>query len=311
MSDKQVVGVDVSKQFLDVSFPDGHVERCGNDQVGIEDLAGRLKAVDLVVMEATGGYESAVATALLGAGLRVAVVNPRQVRDFARATGRLAKTDRIDAVLIAAFGRAVEPQIVPLPDDKAKELQGLLVRRAQLVAMRVQEKNRLELMHPGMRRGIKEHIAWLEAQIDKLDIDLTAGLRSSPAWRAKDELLQSLKGVGPITSGMLLVALPELGHLDRREIASLVGVAPFNRDSGKMRGRRAIYGGRGRIRTLLYMAATSAIRWNPVIRTFYEQLKERGKPHKVAMVACMRKMLTILNAMVRDGTAWNPQIKPI
>jgi len=311
MSDKQVVGVDVSKQFLDVSFPDGHVERCGNDQAGIEDLAGRLKAVDLVVMEATGGYESAVATALLGAGLRVAVVNPRQVRDFARATGRLAKTDRIDAVLIAAFGRAVEPQIMPLPDDEAKELQGLLVRRAQLVAMRVQEKNRLELMHPGMRRGIKEHIAWLEAQIDKLDIDLTAGLRSSPAWRAKDELLQSLKGVGPITSGMLLVALPELGHLDRREIASLVGVAPFNRDSGKMRGRRAIYGGRGRIRTLLYMAATSAIRWNPVIRTFYEQLKERGKPHKVAMVACMRKMLTILNAMVRDGTAWNPQIKPI
>ena len=311
MSDKQVVGVDVSKQFLDVSFPDGQVERLGNDQAGIEQLAGRIKAVDLVVMEATGGYESAVATVLLGAGLRVAVVNPRQVRDFARATGRLAKTDRIDAVLIAAFGRAVEPQIVPLPDDKAKELQGLLVRRAQLVAMRVQEKNRLELMHPGMRRGIKEHIAWLEAQIDKLDIDLTAGLRSSPAWRAKDELLQSLKGVGPITSGMLLVALPELGHLDRREIAALVGVAPFNRDSGKMRGRRAIYGGRGRIRTLLYMAATSAIRWNPVIRTFYEQLKARGKPHKVAMVACMRKMLTILNAMVRDGTAWNPQIKPI
>lgn len=311
MSDKQVVGVDVSKQFLDVSFPDGHVERCGNDQAGIEDLAGRLKAVDLVVMEATGGYESAVATALLGAGLRVAVVNPRQVRDFARATGRLAKTDRIDAVLIAAFGRAVEPQIMPLPDDEAKELQGLLVRRTQLVAMRVQEKNRLELMHPGMRRGIKKHIAWLEAEIDKLDVDLTAGLRSSPAWRAKDELLQSLKGVGPITSGMLLVALPELGHLDRREIAALVGVAPFNCDSGKMRGRRSIYGGRGRIRTLLYMAATSAIRWNPVIRTFYEQLKERGKPHKVAMVACMRKMLTILNAMVRDGTAWNPQFKPI
>jgi transposase len=311
MSDKQVVGVDVSKQFLDVSFPDGHLERCGNDQAGIEQLAGRLQGVDLVVMEATGGYESALATALLAAGLRVAVVNPRQVRDFARATGRLAKTDRIDAVLIAAFGQAIEPQILLLADDKAKELQGLLVRRTQLVGMRVQEKNRLELMHAGMRRGIKKHIAWLEAEIDKLDIDLTAGLRSSPAWRAKDELLQSLKGVGPITSGMLLVALPELGHLDRREIAALVGVAPFNRDSGKMRGRRSIYGGRGRIRTLLYMAATSAIRWNPVIRAFYEQLKARGKPHKVAMVACMRKMLTILNAMVRDGTAWNPQIKPI
>lgn len=311
MSEKQVVGVDVSKQFLDVSFPDRHLERFSNDLAGIGELSGRITGVDLVVMEATGGYESSVATALLAAGLRVAVVNPRQVRDFARATGRLAKTDRIDAGLIAAFGQAIEPQILLLADDKAKQLQGLLVRRSQLVAMRVQEKNRLELMHAGMRRGIKKHIAWLEAEIDKLDVDLTAGLRSSPAWRAKDELLQSLKGVGPITSGMLLVALPELGQLDRREIAALVGVAPFNRDSGTMRGRRSIYGGRSRIRTLMYMAATSAIRWNPVIRAFYEQLKGRGKPHKVAMVACMRKMLTILNAMVRDGTAWNPKINVI
>ena len=238
--------------------------------------------------------------------MRVAVVNPRQVRDFAKATGRLAKTDRIDATVIAAFGVAVEPHILQIPDEDARELQALLVRRSQLVAMRVQEGNRLGLVQGAMRKGIKKHIDWLEKEIDKLDIDLTAGLRSSPAWRAKDELLRSLKGIGPLTSGTLLVALPELGCLDRRAIAALVGLAPFNCDSGKMRGRRSIYGGRSRIRTLLYMAATSAIRSNPIIRAFYERLKSRGKPHKVAMVACMRKMLTILNAMLRDGTPWTP-----
>lgn len=311
MNDKPVVGIDVSKQSLDVALPDGQVIHVGNDESGIGQLLGQLKAVDLVVMEATGGYETQLATALVGAGLRVAVVNPRQVRDFARATGRLAKTDRIDAQLIRAFGLAIEPQILQLADEKAQALQALLVRRGQLVAMRVQEMNRLGLMHGTMRKGLKQHIDWLEQAIGQLDIDLTAGLRSSPAWRAKDELLQSLKGVGPVTSGTLLVALPELGRLDRRAIAALVGVAPFNRDSGKMRGRRAIYGGRSRIRTLLYMAATSAVRSNPVIRSFYDQLKSRGKPHKVAMVACMRKMLTILNAMVRDNTPWTPELKPI
>jgi transposase len=311
MNDKAVVGIDVSKETLDVALPDGQVIQVGNDESGIGQLLGQLKVVDLVVMEATGGYETQLATALVGAGLRVAVVNPRQVRDFARATGRLAKTDRIDAQLIGAFGLAIEPQILQLADEKAQDLQALLVRRGQLVAMRVQEMNRLGLVRGAMRKGLKQHIDWLEQAIGQLDIDLTAGLRSSPAWRAKDELLQSLKGVGPITSGTLLVALPELGRLDRRAIAALVGVAPFNRDSGKMRGRRAIYGGRSRIRTLLYMAATSAVRSNPVIRAFYQQLKSRGKPHKVAMVACMRKMLTILNAMVRDNTPWTPQINPI
>lgn len=310
MNDKKVVGIDVSKATLDVALlPDGQTLQVGNDAAGIEELARRLKAgrFDLVVMEATGGYETAVATTLVAAGLRVAVVNPRQVRDFAKATGRLAKTDRIDAQVIAAFGMAVEPHILQLPDEKAQELQALLVRRTQLVAMRVQEMNRLGLMQGAMRKGIKKHIAWLEQEIDKLDIDLTAGLRSSPAWRAKDELYRTLKGIGPITSGTMVVALPELGRLDRRAIAALVGLAPFNCDSGKMRGRRSIYGGRSRLRTLLYMAATSAVRSNPVIRAFYERLKARGKPHKVAMVACMRKMLTILNAMARDGTPWTPQ----
>jgi transposase len=312
MNDKRVAGIDVSKETLDVALlPGAESLQFGNNEGGIDELTKRLKAMDLVVMEATGGYETAVATALVAAGIRVAVVNPRQVRDFAKATGRLAKTDRIDAAVIAVFGVAVEPHILQLPDEDARELQALLVRRSQLVAMRVQETNRLGLMQGAMRKGIKKHIAWLEQEIAKLDIDLTAGLRSSPAWRAKDELLRSLKGIGPITSGTLLVALPELGQLDRRAIAALVGLAPFNCDSGKMRGRRTIYGGRSRIRTLLYMAATTAIRSNPVIRAFYERLKSRGKPHKVAIVACMRKMLTILNAMVRDGTPWTPEIKPL
>lgn len=310
MNNKVVAGIDVSKAMLDAAvLPSGEVLQFGNDVNGIEELARKLQsaAVDLVVMEATGGYETAVATALVATGFRVAVVNPRQIRDFAKATGRLAKTDRIDAQVIAAFGQAIEPEIVRPADDDARELEALLVRRRQLVAMRVQEVNRLGLMHGAMRKNIKAHIDWLEKQIDKLDVDLTAGLRKSPAWRAKDELLRSFKGVGPITSGTLLVALPELGQLDRRAIAALVGLAPFNCDSGVMRGRRSIYGGRSQVRTLLYMAATTAIRSNPVIRAFYERLKSRGKPHKVAMVACMRKMLTILNAMVRQSTPWTPE----
>jgi transposase len=312
MNEKRVIGIDVSKEALDVSLmPSEDSFQVTNDERGIEQLATRLEGMDLVVMEATGGYETAAATALVAAGLRVAVVNPRQVRDFAKATGRLAKTDRIDAAVIAAFGVAVEPHLLQIPDEDARELKALLVRRSQLVAMRVQEGNRLGLVQGAMRKGIKKHIDWLEKEIDKLDIDLTAGLRSSPAWRAKDELLRSLKGIGPLTSGTLLVALPELGCLDRRAIAALVGLAPFNCDSGKMRGRRTIYGGRSRVRTLLYMAATSAVRSNPAIRAFYERLKSRGKPHKVAMVACMRKMLTILNAMLRDGTPWTPEFKPV
>lgn len=309
-----VVGIDVSKAALDVAaLPSGEVLQFANEANGIDELGKKLKlaAADLVVMEATGGYETAVATALVSAGLRVAVVNPRQIRDFAKATGRLAKNDRIDAQVIAAFGQAIEPEIVRLPDEEARKLEGLLVRRRQLVAMRVQEVNRLGLMQGAMRKRIKAHIDWLEKEIDKLDVDLTAGLRSSPAWRAKDQLLRSFKGVGPTTSSTLLIALPELGQLDRRAIAALVGVAPFNRDSGVMRGRRSIYGGRSQVRTMLYMAATTAIRSNPVIRAFYERLKSRGKPHKVAMVACMRKMLTILNAMVRQSTPWTPEINPI
>lgn len=312
MNDKPVVGIDVSKAQLDVALLPGSQRRqFANDAAGITELVKQLRAAqaELVVMEATGGYETAAATAIAGAGLRLAVVNPRQVRDFARATGRLAKTDRIDAELIGVFAQAVEPQITVLPDEDTRALEALLVRRTQLIAMRTQESNRLGLSSGVMRKQIKTHIAWLDRAIGALDTDLTAKLRTSAAWRARDDLLQSMKGVGPITSGTLMSALPELGRLDRRAIAALVGVAPFNRDSGTLRGRRAIYGGRARVRSVLYMAATSAVRTNPVIRTCYQRLIQRGKPHKVAMVACMRKMLTILNAMARTNTPWTPNFQ--
>lgn len=309
-----VVGIDVSKAQLDTAFgSEGEVLAFSNDESGISRLLERLKEVRpaLVVMEASGGYETAAATAIAAAGWAMAVVNPRQVRDFARATGRLAKTDRIDAAVLVAFGKAIAPQVSKLPDEDAQALQALLLRRQQLVAMRAQERQRLEHAQAPMRKHIKKHIDWLDKEIEKLEIDLTAGLRKSPVWRAKDELLQSFKGIGRITSGTLMVALPELGRLDRRAIAALVGLAPFNRDSGKMRGRRSIYGGRARIRTLLYMATTSAIRSNPIIRAFYQRLTSKGKPHKVAMIACMRKILTILNAMVRESTPWTPETKPV
>lgn len=309
MNAEMVVGIDVSKDWLDVAMG-SESSRVANDTVGISTLLERLRqGVELVVMEATGGYETQAASAIAGAGLRLAVVNPRQVRDFAKATGRLAKSDRIDAQVIAAFGEAIEPQVVRLPDEQTKELQDLVMRRQQLVAMKVQETNRLSMMAGAARKQIKSHIAWLEKAIDELNTDITARLRTSPVWREKDELLRSLKGVGPITSSTLMARLPELGQLDRRSIAALVGVAPFNRDSGTFRGKRAIWGGRAHVRQVLYMAAITAIRSNPVIKPFYARLIARGKPHKVAIVACMRKMLTILNAMTRSNTHWTPALQ--
>jgi transposase len=304
-----VAGIDVSKDWLDVAIG-SESSRTANDAAGIGALIERLRnaGVQWVVMEATGGYETQAASAIAGAGLRLAVVNPRQVRDFAKATGRLAKSDRIDAQVIAAFGEAIEPQVLRLPDEQTRELQDLIMRRQQLVAMKVQETNRLAMMTGAARKQIKSHIAWLEKAIDEVNTDITARLRASPVWREKDELLRSLKGIGPITSSTLMASLPELGELDRRSIAALVGVAPFNRDSGTFRGRRVIWGGRAQVRHMLYMAATTAIRSNPVIRPFYERLIARGKPHKVAVVACMRKMLTILNAMTRSNTHWTPAL---
>lgn len=307
---QSVAGIDVSKAWLDVVVVEEPL-RFGNDAMGIGALVKRLveAKVQLVVMEATGGYEMEAASAIAAAGVRVAVVNPRQVRDFARATGRLAKTDHIDAHVLVAFGQVVEPQILALPDEQALELQQLLVRRNQLVAMRVQESNRLGLARSATRKQIKAHIDWLNKAIGELNVDLTARLRSSKAWRAKDELYRSFKGIGPMNSMTLMTMLPELGQLDRRALAALVGLAPFNRDSGAFRGRRAIWGGRAQVRQMLFMAARTAVQHNPVIKAYYERLIARGKPYKVAMVACMRKMLTILNAMVRAQTPWNPNFK--
>jgi transposase len=306
---RKVVGIDVSKATLDcASVPAKAWLQMANDEGGIEELIVWLRELkpDLVVLEASGGYETAAATALAGALFRVAVVNPRQVRDFAKAKGRLAKTDRIDAEVIAEFGVAIDPQVSALPDEDTKALQDVLARRSQLARMRTQEMNRLPQASSAVPPQIKEHIAWLTEAIRKCDIDLTAKLRSSPVWKAKDDLYRSMPGIGPINSRMLMACLPELGRLNRQKICALVGVAPFNRDSGTYKGQRRIWGGRAHVREALFMAATTATRWNPTIRALYERLTARGKPHKVAMVACMRKMLIILNTMARNNAPWNP-----
>lgn len=313
MTDQRiVVGIDVSKAMLDCAVVPSRMHfQVTNDVDGIAQLVERLHELkpELVVLEASGGYETAPAAALAGALFRVAVVNPRQVRDFAKATGRLAKTDRIDAQVLADFGVAINPQVTRLADPDTQALQGLLARRSQLVAMRTQELNRLAQAATPVRPQIKDHITWLNEAIGKCDIDLTAKLRSSPVWKAKENLFRSMPGIGAINSRMLMAGLPELGQLNRQKIAALVGLAPFNRDSGKFKGQRRIWGGRAHIREALYMAALTAKRCNPVVRTLYERLTARGKPHKLAMVACMRKMLTILNTMAKTNAHWNPNIK--
>jgi len=310
MSESKVVGIDVSKARLDsMAVPDGECFSETNDELGIVALVRRLQALEpgLVVMEATGGYETAAAIAIAAAGLRLAVVNPRQVRDFAKASGILAKTDALDARVIAQFGQAIDPQVSDLADDDTRELRAIVARRGQLVVMRTQEKNRLAMALGSVRKPIKEHIEFLDKAIADADIDLTAKLRSSPAWKAKEDLLRSYKGVGPVNARTMLADLPELGRLNRKQIAALVGIAPFNCDSGKFKGQRHIWGGRARVRSALFMAARSAVRFNPTIKVFYEGLINRGKPQKVAMVACMRKMLITLNAMVKAQTHWNPE----
>ena len=307
MSSKVIVGIDVSKARLDCfGLPMQEAWSYDNGPEGIERLVHRLRELDceLALMEATGGYETQAATALAAAGLRVAVVNPRQVRHFAKALNKLAKTDRIDARVLAEFAHSVNPQVRPLPDEHTRELSDLLARRAQLVGMRTQEKNRLGQAAGRLREGIKTHIKWLDVEITKLEADLSAKLHASEAWCDKRDLLLSAPGVGPTTTFALLAELPELGQLNRQRIAALVGVAPLNDDSGKHQGRRFTWGGRASIRSVLYMAAVSAMRHNPVIRVFYQRLREKGKPFKVAIVACMRKLLTILNAMVKHNKPW-------
>jgi transposase len=302
------IGIDVSKQRLDLhARPSGEEWSVTNDANGHRELVRKLASLGptLVVLEATGGYQSAVAAELGASKIPVAVVNPRQVRDFAKATGRLAKTDSIDAAALAHFAESIRPEPRPMPDDLTVELQALVTRRRQLIDMRTAESNRLETCRVmPVRRNIQKMINMLTKQIGKVDDDIDTTIRNSPLWREREDLLTSAVGVGPTTARTLLTQLPELGRLNRREVAALVGVAPFNDDSGQRRGARKIRGGRGEVRSVLYMATIAAVRHNPQLQRMYQRLLSRGKLKKVALIACARKLLTVLNAMMKANVPW-------
>jgi transposase len=303
------VGIDVAKHRLDVHLrPSGESFTIDYSEEEVAALVERLLPLEptLVVLEATGGLEVRLAAALAAAGLPVAVVNPRQVRSFARALGWLAKTDRLDAKAIARFAEAVRPPVRPLPDEATRHLAALLARRRQLLEMLVAERNRRQAAGPALHERIDAHLRWLEEALAEIERDLGGTVRASPIWRAtKEELLRSVPGIGPVSARMLLAQLPELGSLTRRQVAALVGVAPFSRDSGKMRGKRTIWAGRAALRACLYMAAVAAARGaNPLIAAFYRRLRLAGKPAKLALTACMRKLVVTLNAMLRTNTAW-------
>ena len=303
------VGIDVSKAELEVYVrPQGICGTFANDAAGQQKLVKRLQSLcpTLIVVEATGGLERGIAYALAEAELPIAVVNPRQPRAFAQATGQWAKTDKLDAREIARFAEAVRPEVRPLPDAATQALSALLTRRRQIVSQLTAERNRLGSALPSIQPRIQAHITWLEEEQAALEAEIDTHIQRNPEWQAREQQLQAVKGVGRVTARTLTVDLPELGTLNRKQIAALVGLAPFNRDSGPRRGRRHIQGGRAHIRSCLYMAATCAARFNPVIKPFYERLIKAGKPHKVAITACMRKLLTILNAMVKNNTAWDP-----
>jgi transposase len=311
------VGIDVSKDHLDVASDDGVLEaHFSNDEQGHAELAKRLRELSpsLVVMEATGNHQLELSIVLATARLPMAVVNPRQVRDFAKALGILAKTDAIDARAIARFGAAVKPDAQPLPDSETLELEALMTRRRQLIGMIASERNRLQaLFGPAKKswaeKSIRDTLSHLIKQLSQLDKDLQKRIEKSPAWKAKDDLLKSVPGIGKVTSLTLSIDLPELGKLDRKQIAALAGLAPLNRDSGKSLGKRRIWGGRASVRTALYMACVASLRCNPVIQDLYARLtKQAHKPAKLALVACMRKLLTILNAMVREHRSWSPAL---
>jgi len=307
------VGIDVSKERLDIAVrPTGESWHVPNDEQGIDELVDRLRAAapSLVVLEASGGYERPVVAALAAAQLPVVVVNPRQAREFARATGQLAKTDSLDAQALSHFAEAVRPEVRSVPDEQAQELSAILSRRRQVVGMLVAEKNRVQTAVSPVRERIEAHIAFLQAELSDLDGELERAIRNSSVWREQDRLLRSVPGVGPVLSRTLLAELPQLGKLSHKQLAALVGVAPLNRDSGKLRGKRSVWGGRGRIRAVLYMGTIAATRFNPAIRDFYQRLLAKGKPKKVAITACMRKLLTILNSMLRNGTRWEQQRCP-
>lgn len=305
------VGIDVSKDRLDVASIGQHASfSLPNTPAGITRMASRVGSLSpaLIIVEATGGLETGAATALSAAELPIVVVNPRQVRDFAKATGQLAKTDRIDAVVLARFGQAVRPEPRPLPDEQTRELQALLTRRQQLVVMLTAEQNRMKRAAPSVRESIDQHVVYLRRLVKEAEDDMAELVRTSPVRRERDELLRSVPGIGPQTARTLEASLPELGRLSGKQLAKLVGVAPLNHDSGQYRGKRRVWGGRARVRAPLYMAALSAVRHNSIIRAYYERLLAKGKAKKLALTACMRKLLTILNAMVKSKTHWSENL---
>ena len=306
-SSRSSIGIDVSQATLDVAVhPSGEQWQVRNDPAGLSQLVQRLQPLDpeRIVLEATGGYELAALATLASAGLPVVAVNPRQVRDFARSTGRLAKTDALDAQVLAHFAAVIRPSLRPLPDAATRELSALLARRRQLVEMRTAESNRLAMAHERVRGSIHELIHFLDKRIKELDHELHDRLRASPVWRDKENLLRSIPGVGPVLSATLLADVPELGTLGHKQLAALIGVAPLNRDSGRWRGQRTVWGGRGHVRAVLYMATQRAVRCNPVLKALYERLLSMGKHRKVALVACMRKLLRICNAVIAHQLAW-------
>jgi len=302
------VGIDVSKAELEVALlPEERVCKFPNDEGGISALVEQLSPLspERIILEATGGLEAPVVGALALAGLPVVMMNPRPVRDFAKATGKLAKTDRIDALVLARFGQTIKPPLRPLKDEQTQELDALITRRRQLVEIITAEKNRLgRASKKRVHRDIKAHITWLEKRLKDMNQDLENLIKNTPLWCEKDKIIRSVPGAGPVLSVTLLAQLPELGQLNRKEIAALAGVAPFNCDSGTYRGQRRIWGGRASVRCALYMSTLAAIRFNPVINTFHQRLIQNGKKPKVAITACMRKLLTILNAMIRDRSPW-------
>ena len=306
------VGIDVSKDRLDIAVrPEGRRWEVSNDEKSIRLLVDSLKDLPsgLIIAEATGGLEIPLVSALAEAELPIVVVNPRQVRDFAKAVGQLAKTDKIDAGVLAHFGEALRPEVRPVKSRQLQELSALVSRRRQLVDMLTMEKNRLASAPKGIRKDITAHIAWLEKRLKDVNGKLSQTVENCPAWREKDEIMRSVPGVGPVFSCSLLANVPELGKLNRRQIASLIGVAPLNRDSGQHSGTRIVWGGRANVRSVLYMATVAAMRSNPVIKSFYQRLVGAGKKFKVAITACMRKLLTIINAMVRSGTMWQQNVE--
>ena len=303
---EQYVGVDVSKGHLDVALSDGTSVRVCNDEAGHQELVARFSATvpTLVLMEATGGLERALAAELSAAGVPLRIVNARHVRHFAKATGLLAKTDRLDAQALVRFAQTLKPEPRAIASEQTLALQALIVRRRQLVEMLGMERNRLRTAHSGVRKSLQASIRWLEKRLAEVDEDIDGALRECGVWREKVELLESVPGIARVISVNLVACLPELGELNRRQISALAGVAPFNRDSGRWQGRRSIYGGRPQVRSALYMAALVGARHNPVLRAFYQRLRSAGKPAKVALTACMRKLLVILNTMLKTGQPW-------